>query len=259
MFPTNSCPEEELPPNPPQPCAGGEPCPEVLTARCVVYDGVAVPCLGVTRGERLETVLPKILTALCSEARVVPVKVNATSTISVEGDGTEASPLILDAKLSDEKGNMLQVRSKGLFAGPTRDSALDLLRLIQNDNELRTLFCEIMATCSVPAVNQPPSVNAGADQTIQLPTSSLTLSGTAVDADGAVVSSNWVITSGPAGATLSDPSGLSTTLSGLSQGTYVLTLTATDNQGLSASDAMTVTVLAQASCQTPTGLAVSIS
>ena len=40
---------------------------------------------------------------------------------------------------------------------------------------------------STPAANQPPTANAGADQFISLPQNSITLNGTASDADGSIV------------------------------------------------------------------------
>jgi hypothetical protein len=47
-----------------------------------------------------------------------------------------------------------------------------------------------------PIPNQAPSVNAGADRTITLPTQSLTLTGQASDSDGQIVSQQWTNFSG---------------------------------------------------------------
>ncbi|MGN6399892.1 MAG: PKD domain-containing protein, partial [Flavisolibacter sp.] len=44
---------------------------------------------------------------------------------------------------------------------------------------------------SAPATNQPPVANAGADKTITLPTSSVTLSGSGSDADGSISKYSW--------------------------------------------------------------------
>lgn len=81
----------------------------------------------------------------------------------------------------------------------------------------------------VSPANIVPTVSAGSSQNIQLPTT-LTLSGTATDSDGSVVSTVWTKVSGPNAAILS-PSSLSTVVDNLSNGTYVFRLSATDNEG----------------------------
>jgi hypothetical protein len=103
-------------------------------------------------------------------------------------------------------------------------------------------------TITVEAANVPPTVNAGSDLTIQLPVSSVTLSGTATGNDGATISSTaWTEVAGPATATMTSAGSLSTGVSGLTTaGTYVFQLKATDNSGLSGSATVTVTVQAAA-------------
>lgn len=91
-------------------------------------------------------------------------------------------------------------------------------------------------------LNVIPTVGAGVDQTITLPTSSITFAGTASDADGTIASTVWSQLSGPATATITTPSSLTSTVTGLVAGTYVFILTATDNHGAVNSDTMTVTV-----------------
>src|SRR6476661_8891420 len=54
--------------------------------------------------------------------------------------------------------------------------------------------------------NQAPTVNAGADQTITLPTNSVTVTGTATDADGSIASYQWSQVSGPSTATIANTS-----------------------------------------------------
>ncbi|HEY0732081.1 MAG TPA: carbohydrate-binding protein, partial [Chitinophagaceae bacterium] len=92
--------------------------------------------------------------------------------------------------------------------------------------------------------NQPPTVNAGPDKSITLPTSSVSLSGSASDADGSIASYQWTKVSGGA-ATITSPSSASTTITGLVQGSYVFRLTVTDNGGATASDEVSVTVNAE--------------
>lgn len=107
---------------------------------------------------------------------------------------------------------------------------------------------EWMLQYSRPAqgTNPPPVVNAGADKTITLPTSSVSLAGSATDANGSVASYAWSRVSGPTQFTFSNAGAATTSVTNLVAGTYVFRLTATDNQGASASDDVTVTVNAAA-------------
>lgn len=91
--------------------------------------------------------------------------------------------------------------------------------------------------------NQPPVVSAGPNQTIILPTNSLTLNGLATD-DGkpsGVLLVSWSEVSGPAPVTFSNPNQAVTQATFTFTGTYVLRLTANDTQLTSTSD-VTVTV-----------------
>ena len=95
------------------------------------------------------------------------------------------------------------------------------------------------------ASNTPPTASAGTAQTVTLPSSSVTLTGTGAGTSGASVASYaWAKTSGPAGASISTAGAPATTVTGLTQGVYVFTLTVTDNHGLTATSAVTITVVA---------------
>jgi hypothetical protein len=88
----------------------------------------------------------------------------------------------------------------------------------------------------------PPVVNAGMNQAITLPASQITLSGTAQAGSSSIISTSWSELSGPNNAVIASPSSLSTALSNLIQGTYVLQLSATDSLGLTASSAVQIIV-----------------
>lgn len=96
-------------------------------------------------------------------------------------------------------------------------------------------------TVTVNPANIPPTADAGTDQTITLPTTSVTLSGSASDADGSVSSHVWTKISGT-GGTITNANNYTTTFTGLTPGIYVLRLTATDNQGATGFDEVTITV-----------------
>lgn len=97
-----------------------------------------------------------------------------------------------------------------------------------------------------------PVVNAGIDQYITQPTSSVTLIGSATDTDGTISSYLWSKESGPS-ATITSPTNSTTTITGMSStGTYVFKLTATDNSGLTGFDTVNVIVSADGSQQIST-------
>lgn len=112
-------------------------------------------------------------------------------------------------------------------------------KLTVTDNGGLTGSDNILIT--VTAANIPPTVNAGTDQSITLPTNSITFNGSASDPDGSISSHIWTKISGT-GGTITTPSSYTSTVTGLSAGTYVFRLTATDNQSLTGFDEMTVIV-----------------
>lgn len=92
--------------------------------------------------------------------------------------------------------------------------------------------------------NSIPTVNAGPDQTLNLPQSTITISGVATDTDGAVISTNWSQLSGPSTAQLSGRSTLNLTVFNVQPGVYVFELFVQDDDGDSSADQMTLTVVA---------------
>ncbi|MDR1323881.1 MAG: hypothetical protein LBK68_05525, partial [Candidatus Margulisbacteria bacterium] len=95
-----------------------------------------------------------------------------------------------------------------------------------------------------PVPNVAPTANAGSDQNITLPTSSVTLDGNGSnDSDGSIASYEWTQVNGPATATIGSPAGSSTNISGLTTaGTYTFRLKVTDNDGADSTDDVIVTV-----------------
>lgn len=89
----------------------------------------------------------------------------------------------------------------------------------------------------------PPTVNAGVDQTITLPTSSASLSGTATGNGGATISTKlWTKISGPGATTITGNTTLTPTVSGLQAGVYVFQLSATDSNSQTSTDQVQVIV-----------------
>jgi hypothetical protein len=122
-------------------------------------------------------------------------------------------------------------------------------RIYGNANNDYMKVDEVSVTGNSEAVDYPPAVEAGINQTIILPVAAVTLSGTATDTDNTpVATSIWTIKSSPseATATIAAPNSLTTGVSGLTvSGNYVFRLTSTDTAGNSGYDEVTVTVLPQ--------------
>ncbi len=101
------------------------------------------------------------------------------------------------------------------------------------------------STCEGPrvafsvVVNQPPSADAGLDQSISL-RNNYTLWGNGADTDGTVATYTWTKTSG--GAITMTPNYNTLTLTNILAGSYVFRLTATDDFGDSSFDDVIVTV-----------------
>ena len=92
---------------------------------------------------------------------------------------------------------------------------------------------------------KPPVANAGNDQTIQLPASTFTLSGSATTPQGTITNYTWTKVSGPNNPLINNAASATTSVSGFVAGTYVFQLQVTNDGGLSAVDEVTVTVVAE--------------
>lgn len=101
------------------------------------------------------------------------------------------------------------------------------------------------AVTNVLNPNGPPQVNAGPDQRIVRPASSIPLNGTASDDGkpfGSTLTLQWMKVSGPGTVTFDNASQAITTATFNAEGTYVLRLSASDSV-LSASDEATIDVI----------------
>jgi hypothetical protein len=138
--------------------------------------------------------------------------------------------------------------STGVTGLTTPGTYVFQLKGTDNNGLSSTATVTVTVQAAAPPVNVPPTVSAGSDLTIQLPVSSVTLSGTATGNGGATISSTvWTEVSGPVTAAIGNAAGLSTGVTGLSTaGSYVFELKATDNNGLSNTAAVTITVQAAA-------------
>ena len=92
------------------------------------------------------------------------------------------------------------------------------------------------------AANIPPVANAGPDQSITLPTNTVSLTGTGSDADGTVIGYAWTKISGPVSFNIVSASSAATNITGLVEGVYQFQLQVTDNSGAIGTDIVQITV-----------------
>ena len=129
--------------------------------------------------------------------------------------------------------NMATPTVSGLIVGEY------VFELTVTDDDDRTDTDSVRVTVATPE----PTADAGADQTILLPQTSTTLTGTGYDADGTIVGYLWTQISGPNVATLTNADTATVTVSDMYyEGEYIFELTVTDNDGLTGSDQVSVTL-----------------
>jgi len=96
---------------------------------------------------------------------------------------------------------------------------------------------------SVPKANQSPVASAGADTTISLPVTAYVLDATGSDdPDGTITSYQWQEVSGPNTVTSSSMDNSKVSIGDLQEGEYTFQVTVTDNNGISSSANVKITV-----------------
>lgn len=167
------------------------------------------------------------------------VTVNGSS--STDPDGSIVS--YLWTKISGPASSTITSPTSAIttITGLTAGTYVFQLTVTDNLGATGSKSTTIIVNSALP-VNQPPIANAGGNKTITLPTATVTLTGSATDADGTVVSYAWTKLSGPSGGTIVSPSSATTVINSLVEGTYVFQLLVTDNLGSTDTDTATVIV-----------------
>lgn len=130
--------------------------------------------------------------------------------------------------------SQLNVLIQGLVQG------VYVFQLTVTDNNGASVF-DIVQVTVVPSSYKPPTVSAGPDQQITLPTDQTTLTGSVTSSTSTIISTQWSQILGPT-ATLSNNLSLILQVSNLIVGTYLFKLTVTDNLGKQASAQVQVIV-----------------
>ena len=142
-------------PTPLPPCEDGELCKEVVDAGCVVYTGEELPPVGVETNDRLDDIIRKW--SETTESGTQAISTQQTLTTTPMGSGLSTYPLKLDVRVSSYPNNLLKVvdyvdefsvHRTGLQVVLNASAIGSILTQISQNEELRTMFCEIIELCS---------------------------------------------------------------------------------------------------------------
>ena len=142
-----------------------------------------------------------------------------TNTVSLNGSGTDT-----DGSISAYNWTKISGPAAGTITNATSASTtvtalaqgVYQFELKVTDNNGATGIDTMQVT--VNAANIPPTANAGTDQTITLPTSTVSLNGSGTDTDGTISAYSWTKISGPAAGTITNANSASTTVTGIGTG-----------------------------------------
>jgi PKD repeat protein len=169
-----------------------------------------------------------------------------TNSVTLTGSGTETNGTIVSyawTQVSGPSAATISAAGSAVTGISGLVQGIYKFQLTVTDNSGVTATDVVMVTVNpAPVLPGAPSANAGADQTITLPTNSVTLTGSGSETNGTIVSYAWTQVSGPSTAVISAAGSALTGISGLVQGVYKFQLTVTDNSGVTATDVVTVTV-----------------
>ncbi|HUS03396.1 MAG TPA: DNRLRE domain-containing protein [Chitinophagaceae bacterium] len=106
-----------------------------------------------------------------------------------------------------------------------------------------TSFIIFLASCEKdPVVKIKPSADAGVSKTVQLPATTVSVTGSGTTTNGSISGYLWSLVTGPNVPVINSPSSTTTSITGLIAGTYIFQFAVTDNAGLTGMDTMTVLV-----------------
>ena len=166
-----------------------------------------------------------------------------TNSVTVTGSGTDA-----DGNIASYQWTKIAGPASFTITAPTQAST-SITGLVQGTYQFELRVTDNLGAIGrdtmnvvVNAANIAPTANAGADQIITLPTSTVTVTGSGTDPDGSIAAYQWTKISGPATFTIVSPAQAQTTINNLVQGTYQFELRVTDNNGATGRDTMSLTV-----------------
>lgn len=191
------------------------------------------------------TVVSSNLAPTANAGPDVPITL-PTNSLNIIGSGTDTDGSIASYAWTQVSGPVATI------AGAST-ATLSLSNLLQGtyvfslkvtDNNGATGTDQVSIVVNPAAVNQLPVVSTGLDKTVNLPTATVNITGTASDPDGSISSYLWERVSGASTAILSNTATATVTVSALTAGVYTFRLTVTDNKAATAFDEVNVTVVA---------------
>jgi predicted NUDIX family NTP pyrophosphohydrolase len=174
--------------------------------------------------------------------KTVTLPTNATS---LAGSGTDSDGSITSYAWTKKSGGTATLSNANTSSLSVSGLAAEtyVFTLKVTDNSGATATDDVTVIVKPSGATGAPVANAGADKTTTMPINWTTFSGSGTDNDGTIKSYQWTKKSGGA-VMLAYPTSARLGVSGLVVGTYVFTLTVTDNSGLTATDDVTLVVLA---------------
>ncbi|MRH99183.1 carbohydrate-binding protein [Kriegella sp. EG-1] len=169
-----------------------------------------------------------------------------TSSISLSSNGIDPDggsvTFLWEQKSGPSTANLIGNLSTNLTVSNLTEG-MYIFRFTVTDDEEDSAFKEVNITVLPETIiTQQPIVDHIEDQSITLPTSSISLTGSGSDPDGGSVSFFWTQISGPTTAVLTGSSSSNLIASNLNQGEYIFRLTVTDDEEETAYDEVRVSV-----------------
>lgn len=184
--------------------------------------------------------LPPVANAGSNQTITLPQSiVTLDGSASVAPSGTIVSYKWI--KVSGPADGVIETDTNDVTPVKNLSEGVYVFELKVTDNNGATATSSV--TITVKAAPLPPVADAGSDQTISLPQNMVSLDGTgSVAPSGTITSYTWNKKSGPASGTIANINSVKTDVSGLAEGVYVFELTIVDNNGISSSASVTITV-----------------
>jgi dienelactone hydrolase len=157
--------------------------------------------------------------------------------LATDADGTIAS--YSWKKLSGGAVTLTNANTNTLsIAGLTVGTYVFSMTATDNGGQTDSDYIRVTVTNNIS-----PVANAGVDRVVLPPTNSTTLSGSGTDSDGTVASYLWKFVSGPSTPALTNSSSAVASASNLTvAGSYIFSLTVTDDKGAASTDNVSVRV-----------------
>src|SRR6185437_7674376 len=189
-------------------------------------------------------VLP-VLTANAGPNQTIILPTNST-TLTGSGTLTDASATIVAYSWVEAQGPSTATIGSPNSAITTISGLVEGIysfRVTVQDNMGRTANATVAVTVN-PGADQSPVAMPGANRTVTQSATPVVLNGSAsYDPDGSIVAYNWVQLQGAGGVTIANQTTATPSIYGMQIGTYVYQLTVTDNQGVTNSADITITVV----------------